>query len=113
MRQPQAVRHPLPATEGDLPFRQMADVLRLLGNANRLMILNILAQSPQSVTTIHQLINEHTNLSQSSLSQHLALLRAYKFVDFEKQGQRATYFICNDRVSDLFHALESFNQADN
>lgn len=111
MRQSQAVRYPLPVSEGDLPFREMADVLRLLGNANRLMILSILAQSPQSVTAIHQLINEHTNLSQSSLSQHLALLRAYKFVDFEKQGQRATYFICNDRISNLFYALESFCQS--
>lgn len=101
----------LALSEKDIPFRQMAETLKLLGNANRLMILSILADSPQSVTAIHQLINESTKLSQSSLSQHLALLRAYKIVNFKKHGQRATYYISNDRIIELLKALKAFNSS--
>lgn len=93
-------------------YTTISNVLKLLSNPNRLMILTILAETPRPVNEIHQILSQVTNISQSSLSQHLALLRAHKIVSFKKNGQLSTYFITDERFIELLHLLRDIDLFD-
>lgn len=66
-----------------------ANLLRLLGNEKRLMILCQLADGELAVGEIQARIG----LSQSALSQHLALLREQGLVATRRQSQTILYRI--------------------
>lgn len=88
---------------------RIASMLKLLSNPNRLMILSILAESPRSVNEIHELLMPTSNISHSSLSQHLALLRAHKIVTFKKTGQLSIYSITDERFIEFLKMLREIN----
>ncbi len=98
--------------QNDEKYVKTASMLKLLSNPNRLMILTILAESPKSVNEIHQILTTVSNISQSSLSQHLALLRAHKIVSYKKNGQMSTYFITDDRFMELLNILKNIDLID-
>ena len=62
-------------------------LLRLLANEKRLMILCQLADGEMAVGDIQS----HISLSQSALSQHLALLRTEGIVATRREGQAVFY----------------------
>lgn len=62
-------------------------LLRLLANEKRLMILCQLADGEMAVGDIQS----HVSLSQSALSQHLALLRTEGIVATRREGQAVFY----------------------
>lgn len=62
-------------------------LLKTLGNENRLMILCLLASGERSVTQL----NERLELSQSALSQHLAVLRHEDLVSTRRDAQTIYY----------------------
>lgn len=95
--------------QNDEKYVKTASVLKLLSNPNRLMILAILADSPKSVNEIHSILTKVSNISQSSLSQHLALLRAHKIVNYQKIGQMSIYHISDQRYVDLLQILKSID----
>ncbi len=64
-----------------------ATLLRLLANEKRLMILCQLADGEMAVGEIQS----HVDLSQSALSQHLALLRTEGIVATRREGQAVFY----------------------
>ena len=64
-----------------------ATLLRLLANEKRLMILCQLADGEMAVGEIQS----HVDLSQSALSQHLALLRTEGIVATRREGQAIFY----------------------
>ena len=64
-----------------------ATLLRLLANEKRLMILCQLADGEMAVGEIQS----HVSLSQSALSQHLALLRTEGIVATRREGQAVFY----------------------
>lgn len=64
-----------------------ARLLKALANENRLMILCVLAENEASVTQL----NERIELSQSALSQHLALLRRDGLVRTRRSSQTIFY----------------------
>jgi DNA-binding transcriptional ArsR family regulator len=66
---------------------EAAALLRALGNEQRLCILCSLLEGPLSVGQI----NERVDLSQSALSQHLAVLRENQLVETERQSQTIYY----------------------
>jgi DNA-binding transcriptional ArsR family regulator len=68
---------------------EAANLLRALGNEQRLSILCCLLDGPLSVGQI----NEQVELSQSALSQHLAVLREHGLVQTEKQAQTVYYSV--------------------
>ena len=69
--------------------REAAKLLRTLGNERRLMILCQLADRERSVGELQPLVG----LSQSALSQHLAVLRAEGVVATRREGQTIWYRI--------------------
>jgi DNA-binding transcriptional ArsR family regulator len=66
---------------------EAAVLLRALGNEQRLSILCCLLDGPLSVGQL----KEQVDLSQSALSQHLAVLRESDLVLTEKQSQTVYY----------------------
>lgn len=81
--------------------RQAADVLRALANEQRLMILCHLLPAPLSVGQL----NERVPLSQSALSQHLAVLRNARMVRTERQSQTVYYSLAPGIVTRLLGVL--------
>lgn len=76
-------------------------LLKLLANANRLMILCHLVKGPQSVGALANLVG----LSHSALSQHLARMRQLNIVQTHKEGQTVVYRICNPEVEAILGTL--------
>ena len=75
--------------------------LKALANRHRLMILCELHKGERSVTALQQGLG----LSQSSLSQHLARLRADGLVKTRRESQTIHYSLGGDHVSRLIKLL--------
>jgi len=78
-----------------------AALLRLLGNENRLMVLCQLADGELSVGELQARIG----LSQSALSQHLALLRQDGVVATRRQSQSIYYRIADPSALRVIETL--------
>jgi len=83
---------------------QAARLLRALSNENRLMVLCLLVEGEKSVGEL----NAALPLSQSALSQHLALLRDEGLVSARRAGQNIHYGLASPaarRVMETLHAI--------
>lgn len=80
-----------------------AEFLRTLGNAHRLQVLCLLmTHGEMSVGQIH----EHTTLSPSALSQHLAKMREEGLIAYRRNGQTLYYFLCDEKVAKIVAVLK-------
>ncbi len=84
--------------------KEVAELLKVLANSNRLLILCALLENSLTVTELSKFV---PNISQSSLSQHLSILKSNNILDFKKTGQNVTYFISDKRIAALFEVLKS------
>ncbi|WP_067100492.1 ArsR/SmtB family transcription factor [Marinomonas atlantica] len=75
--------------------------LKAMSNENRLIILCNLLQGELSVGSL----NEKVLLSQSALSQHLAVLRKDGLVSTRRDSQTIFYSIGDSRVKELIQKL--------
>ena len=82
---------------------EAAELLRALANEQRLSILCCLVGRRLSVGQI----NEHIDLSQSALSQHLAVLRESNLVRTEKEAQTVYYSVPPGPVHKVLAVLQS------
>ncbi len=82
--------------------KEIADLLKLVANENRLLILCELSNGPQSVSSLL----EKLNISQSGLSQHLALLKANGILDYDKTAQTVTYNVRDERILVLLNTIK-------
>jgi len=80
---------------------QAAELLKALANEQRLMILCQLLQGPRTVGEI----NERVLLSQSALSQHLAVLREAGVVATTRESQSVRYSLPPGVVTHLMGVL--------
>ena len=80
---------------------QAAGLLRAMSNEHRLMILCRLGETERSVGDIGQT----TELSQSALSQHLAVLRDQGLVSTRRAGQHILYRISDPVILQLIGVL--------
>ncbi|OGO81544.1 MAG: transcriptional regulator [Chromatiales bacterium RIFOXYA1_FULL_46_5] len=80
---------------------QAAKLLKAVSNERRLLILCYLLESELSVTEM----NDKLGLSQSALSQHLAVLRRQKLVKTRKEAQTVFYRINSDEAVALIGLL--------
>jgi DNA-binding transcriptional ArsR family regulator len=83
--------------------QQAADMLKQLGNVNRLMILCTLVNGEHSVGELHEM----TNLSQSALSQHLASLRNAQLVQTRREAQTIFYSLLGTESTQIITVLKS------
>lgn len=84
--------------------REAARLLRALANPQRLEILCLLAEGEMPVAAL----NERLSLSQSALSQHLAVLRAEGIVGTRREAQSIHYSLLPGpaaRLMDTLHGI--------
>ena len=79
-----------------------AQLLKALGNEQRLHILCNLLDGPLSVGEL----NQRLELSQSALSQHLALLREMELVDTRREAQTIYYSLPDGPVVRIMALLQ-------
>jgi DNA-binding transcriptional ArsR family regulator len=80
-----------------------ARMLKLLGNKNRLLVLCALIVRGE--IKAGDLVKE-TGLSQSALSQHLALLRADGLIAFRRESQTLYYRVADPRAARILNLLK-------
>jgi len=78
-----------------------ADLLKAMANPHRLQVLCVLGEGELSVGALNNCIK----LSQSALSQHLAVLRADGLVHTRRQSQTIFYRIAPGPALDLIRVL--------
>ena len=80
---------------------EAARLMKALGNDSRLLILCYLGNRELSVTEL----NSYLDLSQSALSQHLALLRRDGLVKTRRESQTIYYSLQGDKAKRLIGTL--------
>ncbi|MDV7340109.1 metalloregulator ArsR/SmtB family transcription factor [Terasakiella sp. A23] len=78
-----------------------AELLKMMGNERRLMILCQLGNGEKSVGELEGLVG----LKQSALSQHLAKLRAERLVATRRESQTVYYSLASSEVTALIETL--------
>lgn len=78
-----------------------AELLTVLANPNRLMVLCNLLSGEMAVLPLA----ESVGMTQSALSQQLAKLRALKLVETRRDGRTIYYRLASDKVERLLAAL--------
>ena len=81
---------------------QVADTLKAIGNARRLMLLCKLVEHGEM--TVGDLARD-VGLSQSACSQHLAKMREEGLVNFRRESQTLWYAISDERIETLLATL--------
>ncbi|ERT07850.1 hypothetical protein M595_2183 [Lyngbya aestuarii BL J] len=81
--------------------QQMAEFFSLLGDANRLRLLSILARQEQCVCDLAEILE----MSESAVSHQLRSLRALRLVSYRKQGRKVYYRLLDHHVLDLYQAV--------
>ena len=76
-------------------WRDSAELLRLLGHPLRLALLADLLKGPRCVTELHQLLD----VRQANMSQHLAVLRQARIVDYHEEGNERCYYLSRPELA--------------
>ena len=77
------------------------ELLKAMANEWRLMILCQLSEGEKTVSELQSLLG----LSQSALSQHLAILRREKIVRSRKHAQSVSYSLTGDEATKVMESL--------
>ena len=85
--------------------KKIAELLKLLANEHRLLILCSLIQGPLTVGEVHSFT---PNITASALSQHLVQLKTAGILDSEKRGMNVFYRIQDERVIGMIAFLKEY-----
>lgn len=89
-------------------IEKSARLLKAMGNEKRLTILYYLLGGELNVGELEEMVH----LSQSALSQHLAVLRSGDVVKTRREAQTIYYSIKNAQVLKILELLNSFYSRD-
>ncbi|RME28428.1 MAG: ArsR family transcriptional regulator [Deltaproteobacteria bacterium] len=79
-------------------FKRQASILKALANESRLMIIDRLSRGECSVGELVKLVGS----DQSTVSKHLAILRANGIVEDRREGNQVFYRLLTPCVLDFF-----------
>jgi ArsR family transcriptional regulator, virulence genes transcriptional regulator len=96
------IKPPMDILTFQVKATEVANLLSLLGNPRRLMVLCKLAERGEM--TVGDLADE-VDLSQSALSQHLSKMRDESLVAFRRESQTLWYRIADPRTETLLGVL--------
>ena len=85
--------------------RQAALLLKILANEHRLMVFCALMGGP---LTVGEIAGAIPGISQSGLSQHLALMKAHGVLACDKAGQNVTYRVADPRAGEVIGVLSKY-----
>ena len=86
----------------ELKAKEVSQLLKLIANPYRLMILCMLEEGEKTVSELHEQIE---NISMPALSQHLSALRLAGLIDNEKH---VYYKILDTRILSVMKTLKEF-----
>lgn len=81
--------------------QRMAEFFALLGDANRLRILSVLAAQEVCVGDLATLLE----MSESAVSHQLRTLKAARLVSYRKQGRHVYYSLDDHHILELYQAV--------
>jgi ArsR family transcriptional regulator, virulence genes transcriptional regulator len=84
--------------------KEISELLKVISNENRLAIVCYLIERPMTVSELHEKLN---HVTQSALSQHLAILKMNKILNSNKRGLSITYFIEDKRILSIIKTLKT------
>ena len=84
-------------------LEEAAERFKVLGDPTRLKILLALSQAELCVCDLASMVGA----SQPAVSQHLKILRAYRFVQFRRHSRMAFYRLTDPQLSDLLRSLST------
>jgi DNA-binding transcriptional ArsR family regulator len=100
----------LPSPEFCAQAAQVAELLKLMGNPQRLLIACLLAEGECAVSEIEA----RTGIRQPSLSQHLGALREAGVIQGRRAAKAVIYHLADARAAALLDALKRiFAPSDN
>lgn len=77
---------------------ELAEFFKVFGDATRIRIISVLSKSEACVGDIAALLN----MSQSSISHQLKILRNDKLVKYRKEGKVVYYYLADNHVEDIY-----------
>lgn len=83
--------------------KKIAELLRILANEHRLLILCALLKDKHTVGELHQYT---PHITASALSQHLSQMKMAGILSCEKHGMNVFYWIEDERVIALIEAIK-------
>lgn len=81
--------------------QQMAEFFRMLGDANRLRILSLLAKRDLCVCDLAALLE----MSESAVSHQLRTLRSLRLVSYKKRGRKVYYRLLDHHIWELYQSV--------
>ena len=91
-------------------FERNAKIYKLMANAKRLEILNLLNANKEM--TVTQLVNE-MGIRKANVSQHLAILRYLKMVNVRRVGKNGFYTLTDSRIVEPCRNIERALEQEN
>lgn len=89
--------------------QRMGEFFRLLGDANRLRILSLLAKQDLCVCDLATLLK----MSESAVSHQLRTLRSLRLVSYQKRGRKVYYRLLDHHVLELYQSVaEHLDESD-
>jgi len=88
-------------------YEQLARCAKALGNPERLMLVELLAQGARSV----EVLSERAGQPLGTTSHHLQKLAAAGLVARERDGRHVVYSLADPSVAEFWAALRSFGEA--
>lgn len=86
-------------------YCKWADILKTLGHPIRIRILESLLDAEKCVSTIWA----NLDLPQSTVSQHLSLLRSKGIVQYERCGSKVKYFVKDRRIEKIIRLVRELS----
>lgn len=84
-------------------YREWADILKTIGHPVRIKIIETLLDNQQCVSNIWGCLD----LPQSTVSQHLSLLRIKGIVRHERCGSKVKYSVTDRRIEEIIKLIKS------
>ncbi len=84
-------------------LRRAAEIIKLLGHAQRLKIVEALEEGEATVGQIQEAVG----LPQAVVSQHLARLRGAGVVEHRREGVHVYYWITEPKVQHILQCIRS------
>lgn len=84
-----------------IEIEKKAEILKTIGHPARLCMLLKLTQGPKNVSEMQNCLN----MPQSTVSQHLAMLRTKGLIRGERRGTEVVYHISDDLIRDIVQVL--------
>lgn len=87
----------------ELKAKKVAEILRIISNPNRLMILCFLEEQEYTVSDLCQKLG---SISMPALSQHLNALKLAGIISCEKRGLHVYYQISDFKIIEVMKVLK-------